>query len=341
MITQLEKQATKLKEKAEAVLSQKRLTNTSKRIEEARHIEERARKDADRADLALRLCAETDLPASLRAIKTVQQLEALDVAFARSRDIAGVQLGQSYPYDRVTDEEALECAGERAVARMQPDRAKRLLPLLQGHTLREVLTALLEFKAPKRAPDPVKELERKLVGARIPGFFPTPRPLAARMVELAGVRRGTFMVEPSAGSGWIAEAARDAGCDDLLCIEINHTLVELLKAKGFTVEQADFLEHPIEPKADSICMNPPFENGQDMAHVRHAYDQLRVGGVLVAILSPAFQFHNSGRAHDFRGWLAGVDCDINEELPSGTFNHSDITQRTGVSARLVRIWRLA
>src|SRR3546814_9521352 len=45
--------------------------------------------------------------------------------------------------------------------------------------------------------------------AKIPGYFPTPAELIARMIDAAGDVRGKSILEPSAGSGAIADALRD------------------------------------------------------------------------------------------------------------------------------------
>jgi len=49
-------------------------------------------------------------------------------------------------------------------------------------------------------------------------------------------------------------------------------LRKILEVKGFNVVGNDFLEH--KKSYDRIVMNPPFENFQDIDHVRHAYDLL-------------------------------------------------------------------
>jgi predicted RNA methylase len=336
----LEKAATSLKTKAQAVLAQPRQTNTRRRAEMAASIEGRAQRELERAEVALKLAQADDLPQCLRGIKNVQQLAALEQCLEYGRMLAGNATGENYPYVRVTDVLAAEYA---RYDKLGEDTKKRVAPLVANFSIGAVLAALLEFKLPPKPADPVKRLERQLVGATIPGFFPTAKPLAARVAELGGVRRGLFVLEPSAGSGRLAEAARDAGCEDLLCIEINHTLVELLEVKGFTVEQGDFLEvadfayQTSESRPDVILMNPPFEKGQDIDHVRHAFAQLRPGGVLVAIMSCGPFFRDDAKSRSFRAWLETLDVDHNETLPSGTFDHSDVTQRTNVAAQLIRI----
>jgi protein-L-isoaspartate O-methyltransferase len=192
--------------------------------------------------------------------------------------------------------------------------------------------------------DLVKEIERELVGARIPGFFPTPKTLAKRMVELADVGPGELWLEPSAGSGNLAEAIGEAGAN-VVCVEYNFTLCRLLRAKGFErVHNEDFLKCSVALGGDDYAgaiMNPPFENGQDIEHVRHAYNQIRNGGVLVAIMSNGPFFRQDKQAAEFRAWLETVNLEHEEDLLAGTFNHRDVTQRTGISAKLLVIRKRA
>jgi len=80
------------------------------------------------------------------------------------------------------------------------DRIKRAITALQS----------LDSPAPE---DPaiiqIRELERALIGRNIRGYFPTPRPICQRMVELAMLRNGMSVWEPSAGKGSIAEVIRE------------------------------------------------------------------------------------------------------------------------------------
>ena len=71
------------------------------------------------------------------------------------------------------------------------------------------------------------------------------------MVELADVRPGHRVLEPSAGTGRLLQAL-PTGCD----------------------VTADF---------DRIVMNPPFTNAQDVRHILHARQFLAPGGALVAL----------------------------------------------------------
>ena len=210
----------------------------------------------------------------------------------------------------------------------------------------KALEALIEGR-PIEVPREVeaRRLEAKLLGLRIPGFFTTPRPLANRMVGMAGIQPGMSVLEPSAGAGHIADAIREycPGCRMLL-VEISPTLVDILKAKGYKPEagdnavllHADFLEMKVSPGGgfDRILMNPPFERNQDIDHVMHAWSLLRPGGRLVAIMSEHPFFASDAKSAIFREWLVdryGSDT----ELPAGTFRNQATS--TDVRARLVCI----
>lgn len=170
---------------------------------------------------------------------------------------------------------------------------KRIMRL-QIESLPELRAALRELVAIDKqtavSPELLKaqqlrEMERKFINADIPGFFPTPGQLAREVVEMANVGPAHTICEPSAGLGHLAEAIEEMHPDnDLTVIELNYSLCEALKLKGFTVEEREnFLNHA--STYDRIIMNPPFENGQDIDHVLHAYSLLNEGGRLVAIMA--------------------------------------------------------
>jgi predicted RNA methylase len=130
----------------------------------------------------------------------------------------------------------------------------------------------------------IKGLERKFLHSQIPGFFPTPKTLGSYVVSLAEIKEGEKVCEPSAGLGHLADEIKEAAPDcELQCIEQNNSLCEALELKGYNTLNEDFLQHT--GKYDVIVMNPPFENGQDVEHVEHAFKLLNEGGRLVAIMA--------------------------------------------------------
>ena len=84
------------------------------------------------------------------------------------------------------------------------------------------------------------------------------------------------VLEPSAGHGMLAEAARAAGAK-VDAVELAVDLREILQAKGFGLV-GRFMDTTPAQSYDAVVMNPPFSNDMDIDHVRHAYDHLKPGG---------------------------------------------------------------
>lgn len=117
-------------------------------------------------------------------------------------------------------------------------------------------------------------------------YFPTPAAVVQRVIELAAIKPGMEVLEPSAGSGAIVTAAAAAGAV-VDCIERDPgyaaALADASIARALTV--ADFLAVPAEPRYDRVVMNPPFTKGTDMQHVEHALRFLKPDGLLVSVMS--------------------------------------------------------
>ena len=130
-------------------------------------------------------------------------------------------------------------------------------------------------------------------------LFPTPPELAARMVELAQIKPGRRVLEPSAGTGALVWAIQDAKVEcQVVAVEVNRLLAHCLEDEAIrrtklfptppthtTVRCDDFLtltEADLGP-FDVALANPPFKNGVDVQHVRHAIHFLKPGGRLVAL----------------------------------------------------------
>ena len=111
------------------------------------------------------------------------------------------------------------------------------------------------------------------------------------------------------------------------CVVFPVLVAQQLK-QGFEVTGRDFLEDASE--ADRFVMNPPFENLQDIDHVRHAFNLLRPSGRIVSVMSQGPFFRSCAKAQDFRQWF-GSRGEVIEELTRGTFGVAD----TQVSAKLI------
>lgn len=112
-------------------------------------------------------------------------------------------------------------------------------------------------------------------------YYPTPANVAAAAIELAQIGLQHSCLEPSAGTGGLADLMPK---DQTLCVEISALHCKVLEAKEFRVIQADFLKMESGNKFDRIVMNPPFSDGRWQAHIQHAASMLSVGGRLVAVI---------------------------------------------------------
>lgn len=160
------------------------------------------------------------------------------------------------------------------------------------------------------------------------GWFPTPVPVIARMLELANLASGMTVLEPSAGEGALASAVAAAGCA-VDCVEQNAKRAGVTYAAGIAraVTMADFLALPMQPVYDRIVMNPPFADKADIAHVRHALGFLKPGGVLVAVMSVGVMFREDRETTEFREMFLKGGGTF-EPLPDDAFKVSGTGVRT-------------
>ena len=128
------------------------------------------------------------------------------------------------------------------------------------------------------------------------GFYPTPSKLAGRMLGLVDWRSVFAVLEPSAGKGDLADAAKtfvekarrrnvhiDKGHCFIDCIEIDPDLALILKGKGYRVIADDFLTFQTHKQYDLVLMNPPFSDGD--RHLLKALDLMERGGQIVCLLN--------------------------------------------------------
>lgn len=114
-------------------------------------------------------------------------------------------------------------------------------------------------------------------------FYPTPESIAWDAVEMAEIGLAHNCLEPSAGTGNIADMIPAP----VHCVEVSGLHCSVLREKEYEVTQADFLqwsESLPHLKFDRIVMNPPYSQGRWQAHIEHAATMLRPDGILVAIL---------------------------------------------------------
>ncbi|MGA5767383.1 methyltransferase [Streptomyces pseudogriseolus] len=155
------------------------------------------------------------------------------------------------------------------------------------------------------------------------GYFPTPAPIVQQLIEHADIQPGMRVLEPSAGRGAIALAAVRAGAV-VDCVEIQPEHANAITAErehSITVLCADFLTTDPQPVYDRVVMNPPFARQADITHVKHAYEALKPGGRLVAVMSAGVTFRQTSAAVAFRSRLAALGGQLHP-LPEGAFKES-------------------
>lgn len=137
----------------------------------------------------------------------------------------------------------------------------------------------------------------------------TPPELAKELVALAGVRKDSRVLEPEAGIGNIADAAKEVA-DHVDCIERMTDFCEILKLKKHNVIGNDLLTAETAPIYDAVVMNPPFS--EECEHIKRAFDFLRPGGSLVAVCSSSIQWKSTRKYEQFRDWLSEHTHSIDE-----------------------------
>ena len=161
-------------------------------------------------------------------------------------------------------------------------------------------------------------------------FFSSPPAVVARLMDLADVRHGMRVLEPSAGKGAIAYACADAGatvdCYELM--EANFVALSGDMRLG-SVRHMDFLAQAPEASYERVVMNPPFAKQADIKHVMHALKFMRPDGLLVSVMSAGVTFRDNRLTQDFRDLVRSRGGEI-EALPDGAFKASGTMVNTVV-----------
>jgi predicted RNA methylase len=211
-------------------------------------------------------------------------------------------------------------ARQGQIARLRPRQASA------AEKRAEMLQRVEQCKAREKSAEAFQAVKT------IPNFFPTPPGLVARVLDLADLRPGMRVLEPSCGKGDLALPALAAGCV-VECVERVHVLAEMTREALAALQPGasqrvrcdDFLT--ITPRDygqrfDRVIMNPPFDRGSARLHVLHAWEFLADGGELVAIV-------DSTSALRLNEW-----CDYFDHLPAGSFEVSE--RPTSVNTTIIQ-----
>ncbi len=322
LTAKIEKQMESLNAKIKA-LSGNHLTNTPKRMREQR---ERDQKVADyTAQLhVLQYLQEKELSEGLTpleaALTTASFYETLRGRARYARHCREHKLANSiYPTMWLDDQKRLQKAGIT-------DEAALLSAISQFEELERKAVIRPDNRAIQ-----IRELSYKAHMMQGGDIQFTPPALVDRLLNSVRLERDSRVLEPEAGSGCIADAAKQV-TPNVDCVELNYALRELLELKGHRLIGDDFLELSPQPVYDAVLMNPPFS--QECEHIRHAYDFLKPGGTLAAVCLPRVSQSQSRKYTEFRDWLAWRPHSI-QQLQDVKF------EMTGVSTDLLVIRRAA
>lgn len=155
------------------------------------------------------------------------------------------------------------------------------------------------------------------------GQFDSPAAVVDRVIELARIKPGMSVLEPSAGIGNIVEGIERAG-GLVRAFEVDAKRLHKAKDRCTLhggIHLTDFLSVAPQPVFDVVAMNPPFAKQADIAHVLHAAQFLKSGGRLVSVMSASVTFRTDAKTEAFRNFLNTHGAE-HEKLPEGAFKDS-------------------
>jgi len=120
-------------------------------------------------------------------------------------------------------------------------------------------------------------------------YYPTPASLIQEMLKRVNLDTVKSILEPSAGKGNLVKAIRkyEEGYNrhtfDIDTVELSSELRHVLKGENIRVVHDDFLTFQTLKRYDLVIMNPPFSTAD--RHVLKAFDMVRDGGTLIAIVN--------------------------------------------------------
>lgn len=242
-------------------------------------------------------------------------------------------------YEKIIDASGIQLSPDGTT--MRGIKKAKIFKAMGIETNTQLRTALREYAKYMQEPkedDKIKKLEMSIIGrGKSVGidFFPTPKHVAKEMVNYADIKEGMKVLEPSAGNGNIADAISETGVIPDVA-EISGELRQILEAKGYNIVANDFMSINNKNYYDRIIMNPPFSNGLDIEHIRHAHDLVKPGGVIIAIAGEGSFIRNDKKSKEFREWLDDLGADI-QQLEKDTFMDKTLLNTTGANARLIVI----
>jgi len=207
------------------------------------------------------------------------------------------------------------------------ERTNKVLEACGGKWNRKAKAHLFDIDAAERIDQIIVTGEVEIPKDEF-NFFPTPRRIVGRLLEIAAIEPGMRVLEPSAGQGAIAAPMANLGaivdCYELMA---ENYLALCQDKRFFSVKHADFLECEPEVFYDRVVMNPPFAKQADIKHVLHALQFLKPDGLLVSVMAAGIRFRDNRMTTDFRALVDERRGSI-EDCPEGAFKESGTMVQT-------------
>jgi hypothetical protein len=157
-------------------------------------------------------------------------------------------------------------------------------------------------------------------------FYWTPAAVVERALEKIGMHDRGYrsganspcyrVLEPSCGDGRILDMLATRG-HRAFGIEVHAGRAAEARAKGHSVQTANFLDCPANLIFDRVVMNPPFYGRHYLKHVRHALRFLRPGGMLVTILPATAWYDHKELDGDWDDLPVGSFAEAGTNVPTG------------------------
>ncbi|QYJ00767.1 DUF4942 domain-containing protein [Thalassovita mediterranea] len=169
-------------------------------------------------------------------------------------------------------------------------------------------------------------------------FYPTPDEVIMNLLRDHDFR-DLRVLEPSAGEGAIVRELHAHRAAQITAVEVDASRAARIPSlSGVEIIRANFLDLKPRAEFDWVIMNPPFYGTHWMDHVLRAFDWLKPGGRLIAILPATAEIGESAKHQKFRAWAeknAPRFERMFSDLPPESFKASGTRIQT-VALRLTR-----
>jgi phospholipid N-methyltransferase len=164
-------------------------------------------------------------------------------------------------------------------------------------------------------------------------FFPTPKAIVDRMIDMIDWKEGMKVLEPSLGTGNIAFNLPNMKFE-IDCVEINKEMADKCNmtypqnSNFYNIINVDFMEFSNDEKYDVIIANPPFTKLQSIKHFNRMKSLLSDNGQLVCIVPAGDIDKNSSLTlrKEFSKFVE-EECEV-IELDNGDFKESGTMVKT-------------